>query len=229
MIKRLFAALLSLSLLAGLCSCARPDDGGTKEKLKVYYVNSDKYENGGEYIEAVDYYLEVGEDMVYNALDYLVTPPEDGELTSALVKGVRIYSYAIENGVMEIVLSPAYQLLNDLEKSVAKCCLTLTLCGIDEVESISIYVDGKLVEEKLEAGMMIIEDTDSNEFEKQISLYFPEANYNYLQTEYRVLTVGQDKLLAEYVVDELIKSTQTAGLASSMPEGTRLLSLILPL
>lgn len=224
MSKRFFAVFLVLVILAGLCACSTKNDDSAKDKLTVYYVNNNGYENGGEYIEGVDYYLEGSEDLVNNALDYLGSPPSDSGLSSALAKGTRIYSYSLEDGAMEITLSPAYLLLNDLEKSIVKCCLTLTLCAIDEVESVSIYVDGKLVEEKLDARMMIIEDTDTNEFEKRITLYFPEGNYNYLQTEYRVLTVGRDKLLAEYVVEELIKSTQTEGLASSIPNGTRLIS-----
>lgn len=223
--KKILAAILSLLVLFSLpsCSVSRGDDA--EHILNVYYVNADSYELGGRYIEAVEYYLGDNEDPIYNALNYLTAPPEDNALISALVKGTRVYSYSLENGEISVTLSPAYLLLNDLEKASANCCITLTLCGIDEIDSVSIYVDDKLVEEKLDSSIMIVEDTDTNEFEKQISLYFPEKNYNYLQTEYRVLTVGQDKLLAEYVVEELIKSTQTPGLADSIPANTLLLSV----
>lgn len=227
MIKRFFAAILALAVMLSFVACSADKDQQNegKEKLTVYYVNKSGYENGGNYIEPVEYNIDERDDLVHKALDYLGTAPGEGEFATSLVKGTRIYSYSLEDGAMEIDLSPAYLLLNELEKSLVKCCLTLTLCGIDEVDTVSIYVDGKLVEENLDARIMIIKDTDTNEFEKRITLYFPENNYYYLQTEYRVLTVGQDKLLAEYVVDELIKSTQTEGITGSMPEGTRLLSV----
>lgn len=227
MSKRFFAAILALSVVLSLsaCSVGKDEENEHKEKLTVYYVNKAGYENGGNYIEPVEYNIDERDDLVHKALDYLGTAPAEGDFATSLVKGTRIYSYSLEGGEMEIDLSPAYLLLNELEKSIVKCCLTLTLCGIDEVDTVSIYVDGKLVEEKLDARFMIIKDTDTNEYEKRITLYFPENNYYYLQTEYRVLTVGQDKLLAEYVVDELIKSTQTEGITGSMPEGTKLLSV----
>ncbi len=224
MLKKLFAVLITAAIILGLASCAAENDNADKDKLSVYYINSSSYENGGDYIEAFDYYLSENEDMINNALDYLSQPPENSGLETALVKGTRIYSYELEGSVIDVSLSPAYLLLTELEKSAIKCCLTLTLCGISEVEYLNIYVDEKLVDEKLDARMMIIEDTDTNELEKRICLYFPDANNYYLRTEYRILTVRQDVLLAEYVVEELIKSTQAEGLRPSVPAGTRLLS-----
>ncbi len=223
MIKRFFAVLLVVSVLMGVAACDKQNKKAT-EPLSVYYVNSGKYEEGGEYIEAVEYEISSGDDLVNNALEYLSNPPAESGFTSALIKGTRIYSYALEGDSIDVALSPAYLLLNDFEKSVVKCCITLTLCGIGEIESVNIYVDEKLVEERLDVSMMIIADTDTNELEKRISLYFPETNLNFLQTEYRVLTVGRDTLLAEYVVEELINSTQTEGLVGSMPMGTKLIS-----
>ena len=224
MIKRFLAVLAVLSMITGLTSCMGRNDTSNKDKLSVYYINSASYENGGDYIEAFDYYLSDNEDMINNALDYLGRPPADSGLKSSLVKGTTIYSYDLKDRVIDVNLSPAYMLLNELEKAAVKCCLTLTLCGISEVEYLNIYVDEKLVDEKLEPRMMIIEDTDTNELEKRICLYFPEENNYYLREEFRVLTVGQDVSVAEYVVEELIKSTQAEGLCPSIPEGARLIS-----
>lgn len=224
MIKRFFAVLLAAAILMSLTACAVKEDTADKDKLSVYYINSKGYEDGEDYIEAYDYYLSDNEDMINNALGYLSHPPVDSGLETALVKGTTIYSYELENSVIDVNLSPAYLLLTELEKATVKCCLTLTLCGINEVEYLNIYVDDKLIDEKLETRMMIVQDIDANEFEKRICLYFPEENNYYLRTEYRVLTVDQDVSLAEYVVEELIKSTQAEGLRSSVPEGTRLIS-----
>lgn len=225
MFKRFFAVLIATAIIMSFAACSAVDDNADKDKLSVYYINSEAYESGGDYIEAYDYYLSDNEDMINNALDYLSRPPADSGLQTSLVKGTTIYSYELENRVIDVNLSPAYLLLTELEKATVKCCLTLTLCGISEVEYLNIYVDEKLVDEKLETRMMIVEDTDTNEFEKRICLYFPEENNYYLRTEYRVLTVDQDVSLAEYVVEELINSTQAEGLQPSVPEGTRLLSV----
>ena len=227
MFKRYMTAIIAAALLFSMSACDNLREDDNTEKLSVFYVNTKSYESGGEYIESVDYFIAENDDAIHNALDYLASPPADSGLISSLVKGTRIYSYSLNNGEIAVTLSPAYLLLNEMEKAIAKCCITLTMCNIDEVDSVSIYVDEKLVEEKLDARMMIIEDTDTNEFDKQISLYFPEENYYYLCAESRVLTVGQDKLLAEYVIEELIKSTLSEGLKPSVPDGTKLLSVVL--
>ena len=224
MVKRLTALFAVFALLLCMAACSKSGDVSDKGKLSVYYINNDAYENGGNYIQAYDYYLADTEDVVNNALEYLSVAPNDRNLISALVKGTRIYSYEINDGVIDVTLSPMYNMLDNLEKATLKCCITLTLCGISEIQYINIYVGGKLVDEMLDARKMIIEDTDTNQFEKQINLYFPDTNNYYLHAETRVLTVGQDVPLAEYVVEELIKSTQTEGFAPSIPAGTQLIS-----
>lgn len=224
MLKRLAVLLAAFMFLICMAACSENEGTSDKDKLSVYYVNSNAYEDNGNYIEKVDYYLADNEDMVNNSLAYLGVAPEGSGLISSLVKGTRIYSYEINDGVIDIALSPAYNMLNELEKATLKCCITLTLCGISEIQYINIYVDGKLVDEMLDAGMMIIEDTETNQFEKRINLYFPDANNYYLHTESRVLTVGQDVPLVEYVIEELIKSTQTEELTPSIPQGTQLIS-----
>ena len=224
MLKKIVTFLTLCAVIMSLSACSLKEDKSDKGNLKVYYINSGAYESNDKYIEAVDYHLTDNEDLVNNALIYLGSPPNESGLRSALVKGTRIYSYELNDSVIDVTLSPAYLLLNELEKATLKCCLTLTLCGISEIESLNIYVDGKLVEEMLSVKMMIIEDTETNQFEKQIKLYFPDSNNYYLNAENRVLTVGQDVSLAEYVVEELIKSTQTDGLQPSIPDGTKLLS-----
>ncbi len=223
--KRILMLLLSAVLILNLSACAETENNNDKDKLAVYYVNNGKYEESVAYIRSVDYYLERGEDAVNNALDFLGTSPENGDLASAFVKGTRIYSYELNDRVIDVTLSPAYLLLTELEKNSVKCCLALTLCGLKEIEYVNIYVDGKLIDGMLDDRMMIIEDTDTNEFEKRIYLYLPDENNYYLRSEERVLTVGQDVLLAEYVIEELIKYTGADGVRTAMPNNTKLLSV----
>lgn len=226
MLKKIISVFTFIAVIVSMAACSPAEDTVDIGNLKVYYINNGDYENNDKYIEAVDFNLADNEDMVNNALEYLSSPPSDSGLLSALVKGTRIYSYEMNGSVIDVTLSPAYLLLNELEKATLKCCLTLTLCGISEIEYLNIYVDGKLVEEMLDVRMMIIEDTETNQYEKQIRLYFPESNNYYLHAEPRVLTVGQDVPLAEFIVEELIKSTQTEGLKPSLPKGTRLISAV---
>ena len=227
MTKRFFALLCAAALLFSLCACNSGSTQTDSESVTVYYTGNSGYAAGGGFVESVELQMPDGDDKIHYALDRLGEEPDKDGLASALVKGTRIYSYSLDDGVISVELSPAYLGLTELEQTAVKSCVTLTLCAIDEIDSVNIYVDGSPVEESLDADSIILEDTDTNEFEKRILLYFPETGGKYLSPEYRVLTVGQDKLLAEYVVEELISSTQSSELTGAVPEGTRLISISL--
>lgn len=225
MVKRIFSAIIALIMLINLAACSDLSKD-SENILTVYYLNTAGYEFDGSYIKTYDYQMQPGNDLINNALELLGTPPKNTAYTSSLVKGTRVYSYSLDQGNIEVTLSPAYLLLNDLEKTLIKCCLALTLCGIAEIENVDIYVDGKLMDSDINENIMIVADAATNEFEKQINLYFPQKDNMYLQAERRVLTVGRDKPLAEYVMEELLKSTQNEELKASVPEGTKLLSAV---
>ena len=222
--KRLFAALLALLLLASLpgCRAEKAEEGPT---LTVYYVSTLDYGEGGSFVEPVHVPLQSGTDQIHTALHSLEEPPPQSGLATAFIRGTRIESYLLEGSVIRVDLSPAYIGLSELEQTAVKACLTLTLCGLDEIEAVDLCVDGSTVAEGLEPSLLMVENTDSNELEKRLLLYFPDSAGRYLVPEYRVLTVGRDKLTAEYVMEELLEPEPGEGRHSPFPEGTRLLSV----
>ena len=56
-------------------------------------------------------------------------------------------------------------------------------------------------------------------------MYFPDSGNTFLVPEAHTLTIGQDKLLAEYAMDELIRGPQSEDGHSAIPAGTEILSV----
>lgn len=220
--KRILTMLLALLLLPGLASCG-PEQAEEAPALAVYYVSAAGYSEGGRFIEPVSVPVDSGDDLVHLSLRSLQEEPEQPELSSAFIKGTRIYSYTLENGVISVDLSAAYIGLSELEQTAVKACLTLTLCGLEEIRTVDIRIDGSPVAEGLEPSMMLVDNTDSSALEKRLLLYYPDASGHYLSPEYRMLTVGRDRLLAEYVLEELLESDEQRE--SPLPAGTRLLGV----
>ncbi len=224
MSKRLLALLLALLLLPAFSAC----EAEKREEVPtvgVYYVTTADYEAGEAFVSPFQVPLGSGDDRIHTALRSLEeTPPQSG-LASAFIRGTRIDSYTLEGAEITVDVSPAYIGLTELEKTALKACLTLTLCGLDEIEGVNVCVDGEPVAVGLEPSLLMVENTDSSEIEKRLLLCFPDPESRYLIPEYRMLTVGRDRLLAEYVVEELLEPEPGEKGHSPFPAGTRLLSV----
>jgi spore germination protein GerM len=93
------------------------------------------------------------------------------------------------------------------------------------VDSVNIYQDSVLLEEKLTPDLMVIVNDYESEYEQEITLYYPDKGYTALYAEKRQLTVMSSKSLSEYVIDELLKGTKNTDRSQALPEGSRLLSV----
>lgn len=222
--RRLAAALLGCLLFLSLSACGEKEleEGPT---MTVYYISTNAYEDGVPFLQPLSVPVGSGVDLIHTALRSLEETPLQPGLASAFVKGTRIYSYTLEEGTIRVDLSPAYIGLTDLEQTAVKACLTLTLCALEEIDSVDICIEGSPVAEGLEPTLLMIDNNENSEPEKRLLLYYPDSLGRYLLPAYRVLTVQQNRLLAAYVVEELLEPEPGEGRRSPLPEGTRVLSV----
>ena len=133
---------------------------------------------------------------------------------------MRINTYSLADGVLTVNFNSRYKAMEPYERVFAKACLVLTLCGLDEVDRVSVFVDGVPDEELLSPDVMLFSDDDESDYERQLTLYFPDTSPTFLHMELHTLTIGQSKSLCAYVLDELCRGPQSSGLSRSVPEGT---------
>ncbi len=220
--KKLCVLLLTLLLLTGCAAGTQPPEG---DYLEVYYCRAGEDAAAGSAIGKAYYQPEADSDRLHQALTLLMRSPEDSALVSAFPAAVRIESYNIHDGTISVIFSDGYSEMKPFRKTLARCCLVLTLCQLEEVSSVSIYEGEKLLEEGLTQEIMLLESTGDSEYQTEITLWFPDEEGKCLVSRRRQLTIAQFKTLAEYAVEELLLGDQGKGGMSALPAGTQLRSI----
>ncbi|NLO49411.1 MAG: GerMN domain-containing protein [Clostridiales bacterium] len=226
-IKVLYLTMTFIVLLLSF-SCALPRtmvpiSGFTS--LQVYYAHTEENRNKGKLIGKMDLQVPTDVDLLAEALSRILENPDDNSYISAFPTNVKIIDFTLSDGNVRVSMTNNYKNMPALDKIIAQSCLTLTLCALKEVDTVSIYAEGVLLEKNLSADDILLPETEKSEYEQQITVCFADENNSFLEQERRYLTIGKDKLLSEYVVDEIIRGPQNDNLHSAIPEGTRVLSV----
>ena len=134
--------LLLTALCLLLCGCQTPVTEAPEGSLSIYYAVIGEDEWSG----AVS-------DESYLPLEGIITPetlmrrllqgPTVPELRSPIPTGTRVKSLRLEGGVAYLDLSEPYAGLFGIEQTLADACITLTLCQFDEIDGVSISVEGR--------------------------------------------------------------------------------------
>ena len=217
------AALFLILLLLGGCTVGTQPSG--EAYLDVYYCRDSGDLSADSAIGRLRCPMDSEDDRLHQALTLLMQNPEKAGLYSAFPAAVRIESYNISDGEISVIFSDGYSQMMPARRTLARCCLVLTLCDLDEVSSVSIYEGDKLVETGLTREIMLLESTGDRDYQTDITLWFPNAEGRCLVSRRRQLTIAQFKTLAEYAVEELLLSVRDKELRNALPEGTQLRSV----
>lgn len=216
--KRLILFLLLLLSLAG-CASREPD--GDSPSVDVYYLTPEGDLSGGSAVSKITYSVRHRGDLLHEALVRMTEDPEGKtKMRSAFPPELHINTYTMEGRTISVDLSRSYLDLSPARKTLARCCLVLTLCSLDEVDSVDIYVEGEPVEQGLTRDILLLESTSESEYQTELLLWFPARDGSCLLSERRQLTIAQNKPLAEYAAEELLRGPQRPDAAEAVPEGT---------
>lgn len=217
--RRIIPLLILLSLL--LAACAGEEQGFF---ITVYYASAESVKDKSLAVGKEQKRVEDGSGALETALNAVMDRPQNVKLRSPFAEGVSLISYDIEDGEIELRMSDAYADMPEGDKVIARACLTLTLCDLEGIDSVSIFVGDVPDVIGLRAEDIEIVNTELNPREKRIKLYFANQS-GVLKEERRNITVDGERELALYVMEELLSGPQDPELYQAIPEGTRLLSL----
>ena len=158
--RKRMISLAAVCLLL-LCACEKPAPEPAEGSYQLYYVTV----GDGDWSDAVtdEAYLPLeGGSAPDSLLRRLFQGPSSPELRSPIPQGTRIKSLQLEQGIVYLDLSESYAGLFGMEQTLADACITLTLCQLDEVDGVSITVDGRQLlyhnQEILSANLYILEE-----------------------------------------------------------------------
>jgi germination protein M len=144
--------------------------------------------------------------------------------------GVTVVESNLRDGVLNIVLSEEADALTGFSLTLARACIVLTLTSLDDgVAGVLISIRGQSSEPAVlrasdfVLGALVLADT-----ERPITLFFPNAA-GWVSTESRTLVVRETDTVEwylRYILEEMIAGPRTEGFLPVLPDGTRLLSVI---
>ena len=222
--KKPIAILAVFAMLMLLFACGEVEV--TKDNvINVYRVVNPDARIDSELVRAEEVEVSSQEDRLKSAISAISRRSYYQELTRAAPDNVKILSYTLEEGSLVLEVTPGYLELTGMQKTLVDYCFALTLCEIDGVETVSVYVGGAGVTLGLMPDDAILYDVEKMPFERQLRLYFADSDGRYLGKEYRSLTVAYDDMIELHVMEEILKGPEGPGLISAIPEGTRLLGI----
>ena len=216
--------LLLFSLILSSCNSFGSDSAGA-ESISVYRVLKETYQTSGALLSPEILSVSEDDDYLEKAIFSLNTQAGDARLQSAMPTGVSIISAQLDGDVLNLEMTPAYLALTGIQKTIADYCITLTLCELADVSTVSLYVDGEAVTTGLGVEDAMLFDAEAVPYEKQVRLYFPVKDTDYLRSEYHTLTVDIDVPLERYIIEELLRGPYDSSLYSGIPSDTTLLSV----
>lgn len=221
------AALFLTAILLFLSACAAPEAEG---RLRLWFPAAPDAQRPAA--QAVSWEeLPIGSPDIDTLLEALLNGPELDSLSDPFPPGTRLLGWELDGGLLRLDLSASYGELTGVDLTLADYCITLTLCQLDQVDRVSITVDGEALPQRARQTLTP-EDvifTGAEEEPRQITavLYFPRAMGKGLGFEARELTLTEGDDLYLTIAQNFMAGPQDPDLHTLLPEGVELLSATL--
>lgn len=231
--KKLLPLLLSALVLSGcVLRSAQEGDGTAYEVYFAVDVDTVGLAASGESGAAVAGELwspQKGEEVIPGLLDRLLAGPAEPGLCSPFPEDLVLRSWTLENSQLRLDFSEAYEGLSGVDLTLANCCLALTLCQAEGVETVSITVEGAV--SPLAAGPLRAEDavltgTEGRPVEVNATLWFPRAGGAGLGVEYRRLLLPEGDSLSRAAMEALVQGPSYDTLCPVLPPETEILDVL---
>ncbi|MCL1807618.1 MAG: GerMN domain-containing protein [Oscillospiraceae bacterium] len=216
--RKFLMSILFLLLIAG-CGRGNPAKQGTP--VSVYALGGS---DGRSALAEMTRYCPEGEELLEFVLNEVLQGAD-----SPFPSGVDATDFELEDGMAAVTLSEEAASLEGFALTLARAGLVLTLTGLDGIDVVVLTIEGATSEPvTLRASDFVLSPLVLADTERSIVLYFSDQTGETVMAETRTLVVRETDTVAwyvRYVIDELIKGPQKAGLQAVMPEGTTLLSV----
>lgn len=172
MLKKAAAAILALCVfLTGCASGASDDSGG---ELVIYRLNT-LDGSGGAMLVADRVACSPEDKPIELILASLNSKPGSAGRGRVFPDGVRAVSCSVEKGVATVVMSEDFARLDQLDRLLCSGALTLSLCGLDQVCSVSVKCGGRFYGRDLKPEDFLQADALFQSYERCFKLFLPDG------------------------------------------------------
>ncbi len=232
-IMKKMTGLLVMVLLFSvfLTSCSKKEAEGSG--IKLYYLNSQ-----GTGLTTVDYSpvetqpkAQVGE-----LLEQLALQKEDVDYFTPISKDIKINSYALSEGILTIDFSPEYENLTVTNEALLRAAVVKTLMQVKTVKGVTFTIlsqpllDAKGVEVGSMTDDSFLFDYGRGQSQTEratLVLYYATEDGNSLKAIRRTVHYSNAMPMEQIVVNNLAEAPGRDGLMSAIPEGTKVMSVVI--
>ena len=141
--RRIITLALAAAFLA-LAAC-----GLAGRKVTVWRAVSQYYLESGSAVQSEPVSVDAGLSDIDAAVTAFNTDTTDAELVRALPDGVSITGWELDGTELCLSVSPEYASVTGYWRTVADCCMVLTFCAIDGVESEGVMLTAAMTTENI--------------------------------------------------------------------------------
>ena len=231
--KKIICLLLTAALCTGLlCACQKKqtEDG---LGINIYYLNAQ-----GTGLTTVNYkpVEKKPKEQAKELLDELSTQKEDVDYFSPIYGDLEIASFDFKEGTITVDFNSEYENLTVTSEALLRAAVVKTLMQVKGVNSVSFTVDQKpLLDDKgAEIGSMTDDSfvydygRGQSQTEKGVlTLYYATEDGNNLKAIDRTVHYSNAIPMEQVVMNYLAESPERDGLMSAIPEGTKVLSVVI--
>lgn len=221
--------LLMLSIAFVLSSCkGSPVSSPVEEGPFVYYID----ENSQDLVaEKADVPNTTKKGQIKFLIEQLISPP-DGKI-SPLNKGTKLNSVVIKDEIATVDFSIEFSKSDDLKTTLAPAAVAKTLCSLDFISGVHIFVDGieavgadgKALGIILESDLVFNKSEPTSAPKTAITLYFGDEDAEFLTPERRNIELSNTDTIEKVILDELLKGPSVGGNIKTIPSETKVLSI----
>ena len=150
--KALIFPLAALALMLGGC-------GMDMQEVTVWRAVADFALGGGSAVAAEVVRVDGALGAIDAAAEALNTSPGDAELSNPLPEDAAVLGWELAGSELRCSVASGYAALTGRERTTADCCITLTFCAVEGVESVSIYSGGVMLSAAMEPEDFILADS----------------------------------------------------------------------
>ncbi|MCR4673734.1 MAG: GerMN domain-containing protein [Lachnospiraceae bacterium] len=228
--RKLLSVGLILLLLFNLTSCKeKNEDSG----FLLYYFN-----NEGTGLTGISYSLteKTATDQIGEVVEKLSEEVVDVDYHNPISEGIEVTSYDLNEGALILYFNDEYKTLTDTNEALLRAAVVKTLIQIEGVDNVTFYVgDFPLLDQNEAAIGAMTEESFLNDYGKAQSqsesevllLYYATSDGNNLRTVSRTAHYSTTIPLEQVVLNCLMESPDTDKLMSAIPEGTKVLSVVI--
>ena len=154
--RRIITLALAAAFLA-LAAC-----GLAGRKVTVWRAVSQYYLESGSAVQSEPVSVNASLSEIEAAVEAFNSDTTDAELIRALPEGVDITGWELNGTELCLSVSPEYASVTGYWRTVADCCMVLTFCAIDGVESVSVYSEGVMLTAAMTTENIVLTDASAD-------------------------------------------------------------------